>query len=222
VDGADYHAVATLWFPDKWRSNKGVLLVAMMAQALRAARVAVDVERWWEADVASQALALEVCRVPITIMAFLSRMHAMLHAPHAPVAAGAAGESATASQESASSALSDAQKNSSQDMRVWDTMVWTLEASAAQDKLRHAHADLMGLCDDLVDFFKDELAVSESMIELLDVGELLHDISPPGDVEALMVAACSAASALGAGTHLLDASLSSPVSSPAAPHRGSA
>jgi hypothetical protein len=219
VDGADYHAVATLWFPDKWRSNKGVLLVAMMAQALRAARVAVDVERWWEADVASQALALEVCRVPITIMAFLSRMHAMLHAPHAPVAAG---ESATASQESASSALSDAQKNSSQDMRVWDTMVWTLEASAAQDKLRHAHADLMGLCDDLVDFYKDELAVSESMIELLDVGELLHEISPPGDVEVLIAAASSAASALGAGTHLLDASLSSPVSSPAAPHRGSA
>jgi hypothetical protein len=219
VDGADYHAVATLWFPDKWRSNRGVLLVAMMAQALRAARVSVDVERWWEADVASQALALQVCRVPITMMAFLSRMHAMLHAPHAPVAAG---ESETASQVSASSALPDAQKNSSQDMRVWDTMVWTLEASAAQDKLRNAHADLMGLCDDLVDLYKDELAVSESMVELLDVGELLHDISPPGDVEALLAAASSAASALGAGIHLLDASLSSPVSSPAAPNRGSA
>ena len=65
VDGADFYAVAALWFPDKWRCHKSVFLVAMLAQALRAARVAVDAQsRWWEADEAAQAQALEVSSPP--------------------------------------------------------------------------------------------------------------------------------------------------------------
>ena len=51
----------------------------------------------------------QVCRVPIILMAFLSRMHAMLHAPHAP--AVAAEEDGNASQESSSPAASDAQRS---------------------------------------------------------------------------------------------------------------
>jgi hypothetical protein len=74
VDGADFYAVAALWFPDKWRCHKSVFLVAMLAQALRAARVAVDAQsRWWEADEAAQAQALEVSPLLVVLRSAVVR-----------------------------------------------------------------------------------------------------------------------------------------------------
>lgn len=190
VDGPDYYAVATLWFPSKWRANKNALLLAMVVHALRAARVPTDTERWWEAD--GGAAVLQACRLPITLMCLLARMHNILHTP-----APAAGESG-------------------------DSSIWTCEADAVQEKLRNKDVDLMHLCDQLVDFYQDELAVAESITELLDVGELLQDISPPGDVDEFLQAAAAAASSLpGAGTHLHE-TRSGPSSSPSSPQRGSA
>jgi hypothetical protein len=185
VDGPDYYAVATLWFPAKWRANKSALLLSMVVHALRAARIPTDAERWWEADGGSAVL--EACRLPITLMCLLARLHNILHTP-AP-AAGDRGDSS--------------------------------EADAVQEKLRNEDVDLMHLCDQLVDFYQDELAVSESIVELLDVGELLQDISPPGDVDGFLQAAAAATSSLpGVGTHLHDTG--GPSSSPSSPERGSA
>ena len=64
-----------------------------------------------------------------------------------------------------------------------------------QDKVRVEQAQLMEECDELVDFYQDELAVSESVAELLDVGQLLEGLSPPGDVDALLQGAAAAADA---------------------------
>jgi len=198
VDGADYYAVAALWFPNKWRKHKSSLLLAMLVQALRAARIPMDTERWWEADGGSAVL--EACRLPITLMALLVRMHEIVHAPRA---AGAAPDSSEAS-------------------------LWAAEAEVVEDKLRQDDVSLINQCDQLVDFYQDELAVSESISELLDVGGLLQDISPPGDVdgflEAVASAATSPASGLGAAAvsaSYLDDTPSSPVAS-ASPQRGSA
>jgi len=151
VDGADYYAVSTLWFPAKWRSSKSSLLLAMVAQALEASRLAVDAERWWEGD--AGAAALEVCRLPITLMALLARMHDILGTP----------ASVTAVRDSSA-----------------DAGAWTAEASAVQERLRNEDVHVMHLCDKLADLYADELAVSESIAELLDVGELLQVMSPPG------------------------------------------
>ena len=185
LDAPDYYAVATLWFPAKWRAHKGALLLAMVAQALRASRIPMEAERWWEAD--GGTAALEVCRVPMTLMAFLARMHSILH-PSPPAAAAAVTGQSPGSSSSGSAEASQ----------------WTLEADGVQEKLRTDHVSLMEQCDGLVDMYQDELAVSESIIELLDVGELLQDISPPGDVDAFLAAAAAAAAAMGGPQHLHD------------------
>ena len=161
VDGADYYAVMTLWFPEKWRVSKNAILLAMVGQALRGAGLNTDAPRWWEDG---GTAALDVCRPPITLMALISRLHTIFNTSNPPAP---------------SSDFSEANS-------------WTNEADIAQKRIRNEHMALMDQCDELVDF-NQELGVSESITEILDVGELLQDLCPAGDVDAFMTAAVTAA-----------------------------
>jgi len=195
ADGPNYYAVAALWFPNKWRKNKRVLLLGMVAQALCAARIKTDTERWWEADGGSAVL--EACRVPLSLMALLVRMHQILHASQPPSTAAESSEA------------------------VSEASLWAIEAEVLQDKIRKDDVKLMNLCDELVDFYQDELAVSESIGELLDVGDLLQDI---GDVDEFMQAAAASAatSAPVGGGHVSASYLDdTPASATVSPERGS-
>ena len=103
-------------------------------------------------------------RPPITLMALISRLHTIFNTSNPPAP---------------SSDFSEANS-------------WTNEADIAQERIRNEHMALMDLCDELVDF-NQELGVSESITEILDVGELLQDLCPAGDVDAFMTAAVTAA-----------------------------
>ena len=173
LDGPDYFAVSCLWFPAKWRAHKDALLRAMVAHALRAALIPTDSDRWYDAD---GGKVLEACRLPLTMMALLERLHRILH-PSEPRAAAAAGDGGGGRGGEGGSSEASA---------------WGAEADLVQKKMRNEQVALMEQCDALVEFFQGELAVSESLGELLDAGELLEVLSPPGDVDALLEAAAAA------------------------------
>lgn len=175
LDGPDYFAVSCLWFPAKWRAHKEALLRAMVAHALRAALIPTDSDRWYEAD--GGAKVLEACRLPLTMVALLERLHRILH-PSGPRAAAAAGDGGGGRG-------GEGPPSSEQSS-------WAAEADLVQKRMRNEQVPLTEECDALVEFVQEELTVSESMGELLDAGELLEVLSPPGDVDAFLEAAAAA------------------------------
>jgi hypothetical protein len=181
VDGPDYYAVSAIWFPAKWRRHKLALLHAMLAHALRAAQISTDGERWWDAD--GGAAVLAACRVPLTMMALLERLQQILNSKVGIGGTGAGSGSSSGGGERDGGGSGEASS-------------WAAEAEVVQERVRKEQVELMEQCDELVDFFQDELAVSESVSEMLDVGQLLDILSPPGDVGALFEAAAATASAL--------------------------
>ena len=182
VDGPDYYAVSAIWFPAKWRQHKLALLHGMLAYALRAAQISTDGERWWDAD--GGATVLAACRVPLTMMALLERLHQILNSKGGIGGTGA-GPGSSSGDGGGRDGGSGSEANS-----------WAAEAEVVQERVRKEQVELMEQCDELVDFFQDELAVSESVSEMLDVGQLLDILSPPGDVDALLQAAAASESAL--------------------------
>jgi hypothetical protein len=141
ADGADFFAVATLWFPAKWRAHKGALLLAVVAQGLRAAHVAADAGGEGGAGV-EEASMLAACRSGITLFALLARLHAILNKGSSSVAESAgAGVGGDGSNDSSSSSV--------------EASRWAMEAEVAQEMIRGEHLALMESCDELVEFTQE-------------------------------------------------------------------